>query len=61
MALMIKGGGGSDDWGVMVYLIPYSPHSKSKEVKMSLRKKIERKMVVVGYDRTVSFSEKKQK
>jgi dsRNA-specific ribonuclease len=74
LALMIKGGGNSDDWGVMVTRIPNSIKgfkeeiisTKSEAEKKEIRSKMlhvlkdmEMKMVVVGYDGKVSFPEKK--
>ena len=74
LALMIKGGGNSDDWGVMVTRIPNSikgfkeeiMSTKSEAEKKEIRSKMldvlkdmEMKMVVVGYDGKVSFPKKK--
>ena len=74
LALMIKGGGNSDDWGVMVTKIPNSIKgfkeeiisTKSEAEKKEIRSKMldvlkgmEMKMVVVGYDGKVSFPKKK--
>jgi hypothetical protein len=74
LALMIKGGGNSDDWGVMVTRIPNSIKgfkeeiisTKSEAEKKEIRSKMlhvlkdmAMKMVVVGYDGKVSFPEKK--
>ena len=74
LALMIKGGGNSDDWGVMVTRIPNSIKgfkeeiisTKSEAEKKEIRSKMfdvlkdmEMKMVVVGYDGKVSFPKKK--
>ena len=74
LALMIKGGRNSDDWGVMVTRIPNSIKgfkeeiisTKSEAEKKEIRSKMldvlkgmEMKMVVVGYDGKVSFPEKK--
>jgi hypothetical protein len=74
LALMIKGGGNSDDWGVMVTRIPNSIKgfkeeiisTKSEAEKNEIRSKMldvlkdmEMKMVVVGYDGKVSFPKKK--
>ena len=62
MALMIKGGGSSDDWGVMVTKFPMGlKTAKNKEEKMKLLKKMEMKMVVIGYDGKISFPEKKKR
>ena len=74
LALMIKGGGNSDDWGVMVTRIPNSTKgfqeeimsTKSEAEKKEIRSKMldvlkdmEMKMVVVGYNGKVSFPKKK--
>jgi dsRNA-specific ribonuclease len=74
LALMIKGGGNSDDWGVMVTRIPNSikgfkkeiMNTKSEAEKKEIRTKMldvlkdmEMRMVVVGYDGKISFPEKK--
>jgi len=74
LTLMIKGGGDSDDWGVMVTRIPNSIKgfkeeiisTKSEAEKKEIRSKMldvlkgmEMKMVVVGYDGKVSFPKKK--
>ena len=75
LMLMIKGGWDSDDWGVMVTKIPSAmkklkgniKNAKSEEEKkkfiserIDLLKKMEMKMVVVGYDGKISFPEKKK-
>ena len=58
LALMIKGGGRSDDWGVMVTKFPRGlKNAKGKEEAKKLLKDMEMKMVVVGYDGKVSFPE----
>lgn len=74
LALMIKGGGNSDDWGVMVTRIPNSikgfkeeiistkSEAEKKEIRskmLDVLKDMEMKMVVVGYDGKVSFPKKK--
>lgn len=60
LALMIKGGGRSDDWGVMVTRFPSAlKESRGKEETKRLLKDMEMKMVVVGYDGKVSFPKKK--
>ena len=60
LALMIKGGGRSDDWGVMVTKFPRGLRkSKGKEETKRLLKDMEMKMVVVGYDGKISFPQKK--
>ena len=62
LALMIKGGGSSDDWGVMVTKFPMGlKTAKNKEETMKLFKKMEMKMVVIGYDGKISFPEKKKR
>ena len=74
LALMIKGGGNSDDWGVMVTRVPNSikgfkeeiistkSEAEKKEIRtkmLDVLKDMEMRMVVVGYDGKVSFPEKK--
>ena len=74
LALMIKGGGNSVDWGVMVTRIPNSikgfkeeiistkSEAEKKEIRskmLDVLKDMEMKMVVVGYDGKVSFPKKK--
>ena len=74
LALMIKGGGNSDDWGVMVTRVPNSikgfkeeimstrSEAEKKEIKtkmLDMLKDMEMKMVVIGYDGKVSFPKKK--
>ena len=74
LALMIKGGGNSDDWGVMVTRIPNSikvfkaeimstkSEAEKKEIRtkmLDVLKDMEMRMVVVGYDGKISFPEKK--
>ena len=62
LMLVIKGGGSSDDWGVMVTKFPTAlKTAKSKEEKMKLLKGMEMKMVLVGYDGAVSFPKEKIK
>ena len=76
LSLMIKGGGNSDDWGVMVTKIPSSikklkgniKNAKTEEEKkkfiserIELLKEMEMKMVVVGYDGKISFPEIRKK
>ena len=62
LALMIKGGGSSDDWGVVVTKFPMGlKTAKNKQEKMKLLKKMEMKMVVIGYDGKISFPEKKKR
>ncbi len=62
LAVIVKGGGNSDDWGVMVTKFPTGlKTAKSKEEKMKLLKKMEMKMVVIGYDGKISFPEKKKR
>jgi hypothetical protein len=62
LALMIKGGGSSDDWGVMVTKFPIGlKNAKSKEEAKKLLKDMEMKMVVIGYDGKISFPEKKKR
>jgi len=74
LALMIKGGGNSDDWGVMVTKIPSAmkylqgniKNAKTAEEKQKfisergdLLREMEMRMVVVGYDGKISFPQKK--
>ena len=76
LLLMIKGGGNNDAWGVLVTKVPSVLNTlnaniedaKAEEEKkkfiserIELLKDMEMQMVVVGYDGTVSFPEKKQK
>lgn len=67
LAVMVKGGGNSDDWGVMVTKFPIalktakSKEEMSREEILKLLKGMEMKMVVVGYDGSISFPEKKNK
>ncbi|MED5282061.1 MAG: hypothetical protein VYA10_11315 [Verrucomicrobiota bacterium] len=75
LILMIKGGGDNDAWGVMVTKVPSALNAlngnvedaKSEEEKkkfvserIDLLKKMEIKMVVVGYDGKISFPKKKK-
>ena len=75
LILMIKGGGDNDAWGVMVTKVPSAlkalngnvEDAKSEEEKkkfvserIDLLKKMEIKMVVVGYDGKISFPKKKK-
>ena len=75
LILMIKGGGDNDAWGVMVTNVPSALNAlngniedaKSEEEKkkfvserIDLLKKMEIKMVVVGYDGKISFPKKKK-
>jgi dsRNA-specific ribonuclease len=74
LTLMIKGGGNSDDWGVMVTRIPNSikgfkeeimstkSEAEKKEIRtkmLDVLKDMEMRMVVVGYNGKISFPEKK--
>jgi hypothetical protein len=74
LALMIKGGGNSDEWGVMVTKIPSAmkylqgkiKNAKTAEEKqkfiserVDLLREMEMRMVVVGYDGKISFPQKK--
>tara|TARA_B110000438_G_scaffold29444_1_gene28555 strand:- start:280 stop:744 length:465 start_codon:yes stop_codon:yes gene_type:complete len=62
LAVIVKGGGNSDDWGVMVTKFPTAlKTAKNKEEKMKLLKKMEMKMVLIGYDGKISFPEKKKR
>jgi hypothetical protein len=62
LAVIVKGGGNSDDWGVMVTKFPTTiKTAKSKEETMKLLKHMEMKMVVIGYDGSISFPTKKPK
>ena len=59
---MVKGGWGADDWGVMVTRFPMGlKTAKSKEETMKLLKEMEMRMVVIGYDGTVTFPKEKKK
>jgi hypothetical protein len=61
LAAMVKGGGKSPDWGVMISRIPAAiKTAATKEEKMKLLKQMELKMVVIGYDGTVSFPKEKK-
>ena len=65
LSLMIKGGGSSDDWGVIMTKFPTAlkeigPNA-TREEKMNLLKDMEMKMVVVGFDGEVSFPDFKDK
>ena len=75
LALMIKGGGNSDDWGVMVTRIPNSikvfkaeimstkSEAEKKEIRtkmLDVLKDMEMRMVVVGYNGKISFPKKKK-
>ena len=75
LILMIKGGGDNNAWGVMVTKVPSALNAlngniedaKSEEEKkkfvserIDLLKKMEIKMVVVGYDGKISFPKKKK-
>lgn len=62
LSLMIKGGENSDDWGVMVTKFPIGLNdTPSKKEALKLLKKMEMKMVVIGYDGEISFPEKRKK
>ena len=56
LSAMVKGGWDADYWGVMVTKVPMAlKESKSKEEKIKLLKRMEMKMVVIGYDGSISF------
>jgi len=58
LSAMVKGGWNGDHWDVMVTKFPAAlKEAKSKEEKMKLLEGMEMKMVVIGYDGTVSFPE----
>lgn len=58
LTAMVKGGWDGDHWDVMVTKFPAAlKEAKSKEEKMKLLEGMEMKMVVIGYDGTVSFPE----
>jgi hypothetical protein len=60
LAAMVKGGWDSPDWGVMVSRVPAAiKTAPTKEERIKLLKQMELKMVVIGYDGTVSFPEEK--
>ncbi len=61
LSAMVKGGWDGDYWGVMVTKFPAAlKNAKSKEEKMKLLKGMEMKMLVIGYDGTVSFPEEEK-
>ena len=60
LAMMIKGGGSTPDWGVMVTRFPTALKTAATvEEKKELLKLMEMKFVVIGYDGQVSFPEEK--
>ena len=60
LSAMVKGGWDGDHWDVMVTKFPAAlKEAQSKEEKMKLLEGMEMKMVVIGYDGTVSFPEAK--
>ncbi|MEZ5324812.1 MAG: hypothetical protein R3F19_07090 [Verrucomicrobiales bacterium] len=59
---MVKGGWNGDHSGVMVTMFPEAlKNAKFKAEKMKLLKGMEMKMVVIGYEGTVSFPEEEPK
>ena len=55
---MIKGGGASPDWGVMVTRFPVAlKKAQSIEERKALLQLIEMKFVVISYDGDISFPE----
>ena len=62
LALMIKGGGSTDDWAVMVTRFPVGlKNAKGEEEARRLLEHMEMKMVVIGYDGEVSFPQEKKR
>ena len=61
LVAMVKGGGSSPDWGVMVSRVPVALKTATtvEEKRKLLLEKMELKMVVIGYDGKASFPEKK--
>lgn len=60
LSAMVKGGPGGDYWGVMVTRFPSAlKEAKSEEEKIKLLEKMEMKMVVIDYDGSVSYPEKR--
>ena len=58
LSAMVKGGWDADYWGVMVTKFPAAlKTAKTNEEKMKLLEGMEMKMIVIGYDGTVSFPE----
>ena len=58
LSAMVKGGWEGDDWGVMVTRLPVAlKEAKTMEEKMKFLEQMEMKLVVIGYDGTVSFPE----
>jgi hypothetical protein len=57
-ATMIKGGGASPDWGVMVTRIPVAlQKARSVEERKSFLQLMEMKFVVISYHGDISFPE----
>ena len=55
---MIKGGGASPDWGVMVTRIPVAlQKARSVEERKSFLQLMEMKFVVISYHGDISFPE----
>ena len=55
---MIKGGGASLDWGVMVTRVPVTlQKARSIEERKAFLQLIEMKFVVISYDGDISFPE----
>lgn len=58
LSAMVKGGWDGDYWGVMVTKIPTAlKDAETMEEKMKFLETMELKMVVIGYDGSVSFPE----
>lgn len=56
LSAMVKGGWDGDYWGVMVTKIPVNlKAAETMEEKMAAMERMEMKMVVIGYDGSVSF------
>jgi hypothetical protein len=59
---IVKGGGTSPEWGVMVAKLPRAlTKAKTVEERQALLMSMEIKMVVIGYDGKVSFPEQDEK
>ena len=57
-ATMIKGGGASPDWGVMVTRVPVAlQKAQSIEERKAILQLMEMKFVVISYDGNISFPE----
>lgn len=62
LSSIIKGGPLGDCWAVMVSKIPNAlKNAKTDQERLKLIQKLEMKMVLIGYDGTVSFPEENKK